>query len=452
MNYNKHILSKSTFMYGCQCPKRLYLHKFQPELRNPEEEEQQSIFTSGTNIGVIARDLFPGGVNAEPPDTFSYHISVEKTQQSIKAGAKVIYEAAFNYEGALCAIDILVKEKNKWYAFEVKGTTKVKEQHIMDAALQYHVITKTGLPLEDIFIVHLNNQYVKRGDLNVQELFIKESILDEVKEQQEYIETKIVEFKKLIADRKEPVIAVGEQCSTPYDCDFTNYCWAGIEEEIEQKSNRESCINTDYLEEFFSDFQYPYFYFDFETVMPAVPEFDESRPYQQIPFQYSLHIKRNKNSGLEHLAFLGDGIVDPRRQLIVELLSAVGTKGSIIVWNQTFEISRLKELARDFPEFETKIYELIERVVDLMIPFRKKQYYHLDFNESYSIKKVLPVLCPELSYSDLVIQEGGTASFTYAELKNQTAEIQAEQREQLLEYCKLDTLAMVRILEIINMI
>src|ERR1035437_2241462 len=112
MDFKRHILSKSTFMYGCQCPKRLYLHKFQPDLRNPEEEEGQSIFASGTNVGVLARDLFPGGVNAEPPDSFSYHISVEQTQKLIKEGATIIYEAAFNYEGVMCAIDILVKEKN----------------------------------------------------------------------------------------------------------------------------------------------------------------------------------------------------------------------------------------------------------------------------------------------------------------------------------------------------
>jgi hypothetical protein len=449
MNPQKHILSKSTFMYGCQCPKRLYLHKFRPELRNPEEEEQ-SIFSTGTNVGILARDLFHGGINAEPPDTFSYHLSVEQTQKYIKEGATVIYEAAFNFEGVLCAIDILVKEKNKWFAFEVKGTTKIKEQHITDAALQYYVITNSGLQLEDISIIHLNNQYVRRGEIEVQKLFTKESILNLVIEQQEFIQAKIVELKNIIATNEMPVIAVGAQCSKPYECNFTNYCWANIEEESIQKSMRESLINTDYLKEFFSEFKYPFFYFDFETIMSAVPEFNESRPFQQIPFQYSLHIQRTKKSELEHIEFLGDGINDPRELLIKELLKAVGTEGSIIVWNQTFEISRLKELARDFPEFELEIFNVIERIVDLMIPFRKKQYYHPDFNESYSIKKVLPVLVPELSYDGLIIKEGGSASNTYSELKYQAAEIAAEQRVQLLEYCKLDTFAMVKILERIN--
>lgn len=449
METKKHILSKSTFMYGCQCSKRLYLLKFKGELRNPEEEEEQSIFASGTNVGLLARDLFPDGVDASPPDTFSYHLSVEQTQKYIQEGKTIIYEASFNFNGVLCAIDILVKENNKWFAYEVKGTTKVKDQHIIDGSLQYNVITKSGLPIEDIFIIHLNNKYVRQGELEIQELFVKESILHEVIEQQKFIESKIIELKKMVAEGKEPVIAVGDHCFVPYDCNFTNYCWENIEKE-ENKSVRETCINKEYLNEFFSEFQYPYFYFDFETIMPAIPEFNESRPYQQIPFQYSLHIQRTKNSGLEHFEFLGDGLNDPRLPLINQLLNDLGKTGSIIVWNQTFEISRLKELARDFPEYEIKIYEVIERIVDLMLPFRKKQYYHADFNESYSIKKVLPVLVPELSYGELAIKEGTTASVTYAELRNQTSEIHAEQRKHLLEYCKLDTLAMVRILEKIS--
>ncbi len=449
MNYAKHIFSKSTFLYFLQCPKRLFLHKFKGELRNPEDEAQQSIFSSGTNVGLLAQGLFPGGINAEPPDAFSYHLSVAKTQQLIKEGAEVIYEACFNYDGVLCAIDILVKEKNLWYAFEVKGTTTVKQPHKIDASLQYFVLTNSGIQLEDIFIVHLNNQYVRRGEINVQELFTKQSIHEQVKEQQEFIETKIVELKKVVAYKIEPIVEVGKHCEKPYPCDFTGFCWKNVNEE-ETKSEREEYINKEYLNEFFSELQYPLFYFDLETVNPAIPEFNFSRPYQQIPFQYSLHIQRNKDSELEQKEFLGDGLTDPREVLVKELLASLGNEGSIIVWNQTFEISRLKELARDFPIYEKQIYDVLERVVDIMIVFRKKMFYHPDFNESYSIKKVLPVLVPELSYSDLSIQDGGSASLIYSELKNQTEEIQIEQRKNLLEYCKLDTLAMVKILEKIN--
>ncbi len=446
MSHSKHILSKSTFTYGVQCPKRLYLHRFRPELRNEEDESQQAIFTLGTNVGLLAQGLFPGGVNAEPPDSFSYHLSVAKTKQLIEEGAEVIFEACFQHNAVLCAIDILVKEKNKWYAYEVKGTTKVKEPHIMDAALQYHVIINSGIQLEDIFIVHLNNQYVRRGDIDLHELFTKASIHEQVKEQQKFISTKIEELKKLVADKIEPIVEVGDHCFKPYDCDFTEHCWKNVEVE-EWKSDRESYINKEYLSEFIGGLQYPLYYFDFETIMPAVPEFNESRPYQQIPTQYSLHIQKTKDSELLHTDFLGDGIADPRESLIKELLASIGTVGSIVVWNSSFEVSRLKEISRDFPIYENQIHDVIERVVDLMVPFRKKEYYHPGFNESYSIKKVLPVLVPELSYSALEIQDGGIASLIYSELKNQTEEKRDEQRKNLLEYCKLDTLAMVKILE-----
>jgi hypothetical protein len=450
METKKHLLSKSTFMLGCQCPKRLYLHKFKPELRNPDDEEQASVFSSGTNVGLIARKLFPGGVNAESPDSFSYHLSVELTQKYIQEGATIIYEAYFNYDEALCAIDILVKENNNWQAYEVKGSTKIKEQFILDAAFQYHVVTQSGINLEDISIVYLNNQYVKRGDIDVQKLFIKKSVLNEALEQQSFIKENITQFKTLNSKRNEPKVAVGEQCFKPYDCDFTNYCWANEEEVTEQNSTRQAFINKDYLKEFIDKLQYPLFYFDFETLLKAIPEFDESRPYQQIPFQYSLHIQQNMDSVLQHVAFLGDGINDPREDLIKVLLEELGNRGSIIVWNKTFEISRLKEIARDFPQYEIEINKIIERIVDLMVPFRKKQYYHPDFNESYSIKKILPILVPELSYNELIIQDGMSASATYSGLKNQTMEMQNQQREQLLKYCKLDTLAMVRILDNIN--
>lgn len=446
MSASKHILSKSTFLYGCQCPKRLFLNKFRPDLRNPEEEEEQSLFASGLDVGLLARELFPGGISAAPPDTFSYSYSEELTEQYIKQGTSIIYEACFNYQDVLCAIDILVKENEKWYAYEVKGSTKVKEEHILDAAFQYHVITKAGLPMEDIFIVHLNNQYVRRGELEVQKLFTKKSVLHAVKEQEPFVNNKIGELKQIIEDKVEPTIAVGEQCLKPHNCDFSIYCNSN-KDESKFKSTREAFINKEYLNKFFSEFEYPLFYFDFETLMPPIPQFSESRPYQQIPFQYSLHIQQSKDAELSHSSFLGDGNSDPREPLIKELLNALGTEGSIIVWNQAFEISRLKEIARDFPQYLIEINEVIERIVDLMVPFRKKQYYHPDFNESYSIKNILPALVPELGYEELVIQDGMAASSTYAELKNQTNEIQMQQREQLLEYCKLDTLAMVKILQ-----
>lgn len=447
----KHILSKSTFMYGCQCPKRLFLHKFKPELANPEDEAQESIFAAGTDVGLLAHNLFKGGVNAQPPDSFSYHLSVEKTKEFIASGEKIIYEAAFNYNGVLCAIDILVNENGKWYAYEVKGSTKVKDPFIMDASLQYYVITHSGITLDDMFIVHLNNQYVRKGELDYQSLFNKQSILNEVVSNQQFIEEKIDELKLLLKNKKEPIIEPGDQCFTPYECNFTNHCWKDYDDEVVDYGNEN--YNKQAIDNFLNELNYPLHFFDFETIMPAVPEFDESRPYQQIPFQYSLHIKSTTNSRLKHFYYLGDGKSDPRVDLIEQLIKHLNKKGSIIVWNKTFEISRLKEIARDFPSYENAIKSIIDRVVDLMVPFRNKTIQHPDFKGSYSIKKVLPVMVPELSYDNLEISNGGDASAVYAAMLQGTFEGDTNKtREALLKYCELDTFAMVEILRKMNVL
>ncbi len=438
----KHILSKSTFMYGCQCPKRLYFHKFRYDLRNLDDEEQTSIFAAGTNIGLLAQGLFPGGVSAEPPDAFSYHIAVAKTKELVEGGQEVIYEAAFNFDGVLCAIDMLVKKNGKWYAYEVKGSTKVKEPFILDASLQHFVISNSGVPLEDISIIHLNNQYVRIGELNIQELFTKQTIKEQVIANRDFIASKIVELKTLLKDKKEPVIGTGDHCYKPYECDFTGHCWANFQAE---PSTIQLNIDREAIREFLEEWQYPLYFFDFETIMPAVPEFDHSRPYQQIPFQYSLHKQQTVGSEVEHSEFLGDGITDPREALLRSLLGELGDKGSIIVWNKTFEMTRLRELARDFPQFADAIARVLERVVDLMIPFRRRLYYLPAFNESASLKSVLPALIPELSYAELNIQDGGTASLIYSQLKHHLPEVQEQHRKYLLEYCRLDTLAMVEI-------
>lgn len=448
MATSKHILSKSTFMYGCQCPLRLYMHKFESKYRNPIDKEHQSIFATGTNIGLLAQGLFPDGVNSEPLDPFSYHLAVEKTKTLIEGGAKVIYEACFNFNGILCALDILVNQNGKWYAYEVKGSTSVKETFIQDAALQYYIITNAGIVLENIYLVYLNNKYVRVGDLDIQQLFSKTSILAEVKGKQPYIKTQAKVLMELVVNKTKPSISPGEHCFKPYECDFTAYCWRNEVEE--EKIPAEKFCDKDYIESFLSEFSYPLCFLDFETIMPAIPEFDYSRPYQQLTFQYSLHIQEKKKGPLKHLEFLGDGILDPRKALINQLIKDLGRIGSIVVWNQSFENSRLKEMAIDFPEFHEPVQAILKRVVDLMIPFRKKSIVHPDFKGSYSIKKVLPVLVPELNYSNLDVQDGGTASAMYYELKSQPKVVQKIQRTQLLEYCKLDTLAMVKILEAIQ--
>jgi Domain of unknown function(DUF2779) len=472
-------------MYGCQCTKRLFLHKHKPKLRNPRDEQQQAIFDAGTSVGELARQLFKGGIDASPPDFFSWPVSIKKTQALIARGEDIIYEAAFQYEGVLCVLDILVKQGKHWYAFEVKSTTSAKEQHIQDAALQYYVLTNSGLPLQDISVIFLNNQYVRRGDLEIHHLFTTESVLESVVARQESIAIKIQELKALLAQRIEPLIGIGPHCFDPYECDFTGHCWSHMPKEnsvfdlargpgwklyaegykhlneipetyemnetahMQLVHHRSGEVHTDReaLQQFLKPLTYPLYFLDFETMMPGIPAYDESRPYQQIPFQFSLHVQQKEEAAIKHHEFLGDGINDPRPQFVEALLEQIGPSGSILCYNMSFEKSRIKELAELYPQHADTLLAMNERIVDLMIPFQQRMYYHPEFKGSYSIKAVLPVLIPSLRYHDLLIQEGGMASLVYSQLHIQNKTTAEIQRQALLDYCRMDTFAMVKILE-----
>jgi hypothetical protein len=446
----KHILSKSTFMAGIQCQKRLYLSKFRRDLL-PEEvdEQQQAIFDAGIDTGLLAQQLFPNGIDASPLTPFDYQKSVKRTQSYLMTN-DVIYEACFQYEGALCAIDILVRKDDLWYAFEVKGTNSVKPQHITDAAFQYYVMTRSGLPLGDISIVHFNSSYVRRGDLDVQALFTATSVLNDVIEQQDSVKENIEVLKAMLAAKVEPEIEVGTHCTNPYECPFIDHCWKDVAEEESEELSTEATVDTSSLQGFVSELKYPLYYFDFETAMYGIPPYNESSPWQALPFQYSLHKQQKPQSTCTHSEYIGDGKSDPREALILKLINDAGTKGTILAWHASFEISCLKGLIRNFPQYEKPLQSIIHRMVDLKIPFSKKWIDIPACKGSASIKVVLPVFIPELSYEDLDIQEGMTASFVYSQLQYQDETTQQTQQKQLLEYCKLDTFAMVRIFGKIN--
>ena len=442
----QHQLSKSTFMSGLQCPKRLYYQKFRRDLLpEVEDAQQQAVFDAGTNAGLLAQQLFPNGIDASPATPYDYQTSVKKTQSYLMTN-NVIYEACFQYEGALCAIDILVRKDDLWYAFEVKGTNSVKPQHILDAAFQYYVMSHTGLPIGDISIVHFDGSYVRRGELDIEALFTSDSILDKVIEQQTFIEENINSLKDMLALKVEPVVEVGDHCTNPYECPFVAHCWKDVPEEEEVILDIEPVVDTESLETFLNELKYPVYHFDFETYMQGIPPFNESSPYQPLPFQYSVHCIDKPGGKVTHTEFLGNGIDDPREDLILQLINALGRKGTVLAWHAQYERGCLNKLIENFPQYSKPLQSIVDRLVDLKIPFSKRWISIEACKGSASIKKVLPVFIPDLSYGDLDIQEGMMASFVYAQLSMQDETTQELQRNQLLEYCKLDTLAMVRIL------
>ena len=442
----KHILSKSTFVRGCQCPKSLWLYKHHYDLRDEETETQSSIFIRGKGVGLLAQQLFPGGVDASPVDSFHYQQSVADTAKYVAEGHQVIYEAAFQYEGVLCAIDLLVKRNGKWYAYEVKSSTSVKSAFIPDVALQYYVITNAGIALEDIFLVHINNQYVRQGELDIHELFSIVSIRKEVEAQQPFIINKVADLKVIASQTNMPAVAIGGHCSKPYPCDFYGHCSKDlVPEEAEQK---EQWILEHEIQSFVKQLSYPVYYMDFETYMVPVPEYDGHWPYRQVPFQFSVHKQCSDVAAMDHQYYLAENNGDPCLQFVQQLIACVGTEGSIVVYNKTFENRILDELKDDYPEYETAITEIQTRIVDLMPPFRKKHYYLPAMQNSYSLKLVLPALVPELSYDEMMIADGVDASTAFYNLRfeNDEAKIK-ETRQALLEYCALDTLGMVRVVE-----
>ena len=441
------MISKSSFIRGMQCHKSLWLHLNDPEDRDETSESQQQIFETGYMVGFLAQQLFPGGVDASRDEHEKVQEAVAYTAALIDNGQSVIYEAAFSDGETLCYMDILVKESDGWAAYEVKASTQVKEYQINDVAFQYYVITRAGLPLKRVSLVHINNQYVRHGELDLQQLFTIELMITRILPMQKDIPGKLLLLQEMLKAGVMPDVTMGSQCNKPFPCDFLEFCRQSCVVEEGEGEARKANRDQDALDDFLDDLAYPLYYMDFETIQFAVPRYDESRPYQQIPFQYSLHVQQTKDGPVEHYEFLGTPPADPRPEFIQSLLARIGEIGSIIVWNQAFENTRLREIARDFPEYAAGIDCLLARVADLMVPFRRKHLYTPDMNDSYSLKAVLPALVTDLSYLDLEIQEGGTASLIYESLyQNNDPEQVMLKRANLLAYCKMDTLSLVRIL------
>lgn len=446
----KHILSKSTFMYGRQCPLRLYLYKFHPEFLPPVDEQQQQIFDQGTDVGLLAQQLFPNGIDASPADPYSYQKSVALTQKLLMTNT-VIYEAAFQYEGVMCAIDMLVNINGKWHAFEVKSTNSVKEQHIEDAALQYYVITKSGLPLADISIVHFNRNYVREGEIDIHQLFTLESVLPQVKALQKDIAKNIETLKTMLLSKTRPDIVPGAQCNKPYPCPFLAHCQsmhppAEPEYDIEALRAELPIYDRKALRAWTKSLKFPLSYFDFETVMYGVPKFNQSSPYQAIPFQYAL-FRETEAGEITEMGFLGDGKTDPRPPLVEQMLQELGSKGSIIAWHMSYEQGIIRGLIKNFPQYAKPLTALLDRFVDLKMPFKNNWVHVLACLNSNSLKVVVPEYIPEMAYDDLEIQEGMSASFTYSQLGAMPAPMKRKTRIDLEDYCRRDVHVMFAIME-----
>ena len=458
-------------------------------MADPIDASRQALFDSGTAVGELARQRFPGGHLVNEP-YFEHERAVVSTREVLAdPSIPSLYEAAFTHEGIRIRADVLLRtDEDGFDLLEVKSTTKLKPEHIPDIAIQQYVLEGSGVPVRRAFLLHIDNSYVYEGGAyDLDRLFRLDDVTSEARAfLSSTVPDSLASMWEVLQRDEAPPIDTGPHCSTPFQCPFFGHCHqneprhsvsqlpgatAKILEVLKSNGIRdihdipsgfpglsssqqrvrdavitgEPYVSSD-LPPTLGQVSYPIYFLDFETFNPALPIYPGTRPYQVIPFQWSVH-GLSKSGQLQHESFLADDGEDPREKLTTSLLDTLGEEGTILVYSN-FEQTRVKELAALFPEYAARLSTLIDRFVDLL-NLVKTHIYHPDFHGSYSIKSVLPALVPDLSYSDLEIQEGSIASVAFARMiASDTTEFGRQRiRTALLAYCRRDTEAMIWIFE-----
>ena len=485
-------ISKSKLLAFRQCPKRLWLEVHSPESREDSAATQAS-FNVGHQVGDIARQVYdPKGKGALiDPHAEGFDAAFARTQDLLKS-AHPIFEAGFRTEGALAFADVLLPlkqgAKQAWRMVEVKSSTSVKSYHRDDAAVQSFIARSSGVPLAGIALAHIDSLWVYPGNGDYRGLLMENDLTEDVFGRGDEVRGWIAGAQQIMAKKKAPPVSTGIHCGEPYECGFLAHCQSQ-EPQAEQpirwlpgrlRSDLIAHIEAhgltelrDVPDEMLNDRQQrvkaatlsgktwfdregaaktlahhklPAYFLDFETIQFAVPIWKGTRPYQQIPFQFSVH-RHSRTGKLEQQAFLDISGADPSRAFAEILIAACGDRGPVFVYNAGFETARIRELSERFPRMAKALLALNERVVDLL-PVAREHYYHPSQQGSWSIKAVLPALCPDLNYGSLEgVKDGGMAMDAFMEaLALETSTVRrAEIQSQLLAYCALDTYAMVRI-------
>ena len=478
-------LSKSKYCNGLQCKKMLWLYKNKPEEK--EEVNNQSVFDNGNDVHEVARKLLGEDVNI--PFNEDLTQMIKDTEEVMKQEKVIITEASFSYENNFCSVDILKKEGNTYEIYEVKSSTELKDVYVDDVSYQYFVLTSLGLKVEKCYVVILNNRYVRKGKLDLNQLFKKIDVTDEVVSKQAQVKQMIKDMNKYMEQKKEPKDDIGIHCFKPYKCPFFKYCTRHLpesnifeineinvneklklyvegivsledllKEDISNEAkqhieyelyDKEDYIDKKSIKEFLNTLSEPLYFLDFETFALPIPKYDGTRPYQQVPFQYSLHyIEEGK---LYHKEFLAESGVDPRKLIAESLVRDISKNVPVLAYYMSFEKGRIKELAETFPDLKDHLMSIHDNIKDLIVPFKNRSYYAKGMHGSASIKYVLPAMFPNdesLNYKNLeLVHNGDEAMNIYARLGEYPKEEQEYIRERLLKYCELDTYAMVKIYE-----
>ena len=476
-------LSKSRYVSGTQCHLRLWYDTHRRDLATAPDEALQAVFETGHEVGEAACRRFPGG-HLVAHDHHHVPQALEETRQVIEAGTvPALFEAAFEHERVLVRADVIERiPGNAWRLIEVKSTTRLKDVFLWDLAVQLWVLRGAGLDVREAAVLTLERNYVYDGErLDLDVLFTMHPLFDEAVGHLDAVGARAGAMQRMLAGSRPPEIVPGGHCFTPYTCPYHPHCTRhmvapahGIDELPRLTASMRARLDAAGIVEVLDipgDFPLtplqqivrravrdgrgvvygdiagalagimpPVRHLDFETFSPAIPRFAGTRPYQEIPFLFSVHTERD-GAPPGHADYLHEGADDPRPALADRLIAAVGREGTICTYSG-YEHRVLHDLAAALPDRASALRAIQKRLFDLH-PVVRDGYYHPDFRGSFSIKKVLPVLVPGMGYDDLAVAEGQVAAVRYARaLANPDHHARRQVFSDLRAYCARDTLGL----------
>jgi hypothetical protein len=485
-------LSKSRFVAGVQCLRRLYLQTYAQHPAITVDPRLQEQLDQGHRVGKLAQTAFPGGVIVESNHLATNSALAETAALMDNPRVPAIFEAAFRFEGIVVRVDILERlPGNEWRLIEVKSSTSCKDHYLHDIAIQRYVLSGCGLMVSASCLMHLNRDYVYNGvDHDAAKLFTLVDLSSEISALEAEVRGMLCAQRQILSRDEPPEVAPGGQCLTPYRCEFFASCNPPLPENhistlphLSAKKTgmlaeasislipdipadfalselqRRVCVALETGQPWFSEqlsselstLEYPLYFMDFETIFPAIPRHAGMWPYSHIPFQWSVHRQEVPDGSVEHFEFLAEDENDPRRDFFAGLSRAIGERGHIVAYNASFETQRLEDLAGWFPEYRARVDEMKSRVWDLL-PFVRRNVYHPDFRGSFSLKSVLPALLPELTYEGMEVGNGEDAGLAWERMLRADTGVDEKVRlkRALRAYCRQDTWAMVALLKLMT--
>ncbi|PJE57809.1 MAG: hypothetical protein COU81_04095 [Candidatus Portnoybacteria bacterium CG10_big_fil_rev_8_21_14_0_10_36_7] len=497
-------LSKSDYMLFLRHPAWLWLKKFDKSKLPPIDDDLQAMFDAGHEFESHAEQLFPGAVRLGFNNYDEYLALTGKTLQEISNGTQTILQGRLDIDGLTCIFDVLQKVGDKEFdLIEIKASTKAKPEHEYDLAFQLLVLEKSGYSIRNILVIHANKEYERNGEIDPNLLCAQTDITEKVRALKNTTEQQVALAQAVLNKQDIPDISLRhinsigvpgvsqwfqewltifktlKPNSDPYNvyelsypsseqigklegtgitriADVPDYLVLRPKQFAQIKTTREDkpIVDKEKIREFLEDLQYPLYFFDYETMSSVIPFFDGMSPYKDYPFQYSLHVLRTPDAELEHYEYLHAENSNPMPKLLKQLKEDIGNEGTVLTWNMSYEKGCNDRMVALYPKHAEFLAELNERIDDLMSPFSEMWYFHKDFFGSASVKKVMPVLAPELSYKELNVGDGLLARrmWTQTILEGKYQDSRSQIMEDLIKYCTLDTFAMVRILEVLRKI